>query len=169
MASGASAAAYYVDQMPDTGHFLGYGVTDPLSRSGITQNFNYRFSTAAFSVGQHTLSVSADNWDQVAESDETNNFDSLTFMVTAPPLPDLVAGSRGPSVGVKALNLNFAYTVMNNGMAAAVASAAAYYVDQKPDTAHFLGYGITNPLAAERHRLGGGFSTAGLSVGQHTL
>ena len=165
----ASGAAYYVDQKPDTAHFLGYNVTNALSPA-ISQSFMTGFSTAGLSVGQHTLWVAADNWGQVGESNEANNFNSLTFMVTAPPLPDLVVGITSPASVVQGANLSFTYTILNGGMAAAVASGAAYYVDQKPDTAHFLGYGITNALAVGASQvLGGGFSTAGLSVGQHTL
>jgi hypothetical protein len=36
------------------------------------------FTPANLSIGQHTLWIAADNWGQVAESDETNNFASLT-------------------------------------------------------------------------------------------
>ena len=66
-ASGTSAAAYYVDQLPDTGHFLGYGITNPVSANGATQDFKEGgVSTTGLSIGQHTLWVRADNWDQVA-------------------------------------------------------------------------------------------------------
>ena len=41
---------------------------------------------------------------------------------------------------------------------------------RNPTPTHFFGFGITNALAAGASQsLGGGFSTAGLSVGQHTL
>ena len=91
-ASGTSAAAYFVDQKPDTAHFLGYGSTNPLA-TGAQQNFSGGFGTADLSVGQHTLWVDADNWGQVAESNETNNFRSITFNVTAPA--DATSGVTG--------------------------------------------------------------------------
>ena len=189
--SALNAAAYYVDQKPDTGHFLGYNITNSLA-AGVSQNFGGGFTTAGLSVGQHTVWVGADNWGQVGESNETNNWQSLTFMVTAPMIdapmgmaagspqlvgasltssPDLIVGSitAGSSV-VQGAAFTFTYLVQNIGAAAALANGAAYYVDQKPDTGHFFGYGITNALAAGASQsLGGGISTAGLSVGQHTL
>ena len=91
-ASGTSAAAYFVDQKPDTAYFLGYGSTNPLA-TGAQQNFSGGFGTADLSVGQHTLWVDADNWGQVAESNETNNFRSITFNVTAPA--DATSGVTG--------------------------------------------------------------------------
>jgi subtilase family serine protease len=167
----SSGAAYYVDQMPDTGHFLGYNVTSPLSSGGGFQTLNGGFSTAGLSVGQHTLWVDADNWGQVAEGNETNNFRSITFTVTAPPQPDLIVSVLTVPISVvQGAAYNFTYTIANQGTAAAAASGAAYYVDQMPDTAHFLGDGVVNPLTAgQSQNFAGGFSTAGLSVGQHTI
>jgi subtilase family serine protease len=165
----ASAAAYDVDEIPDTGHFLGYNIINALPNAG-AQVVAGGFSTAGLSLGQHTLWIAADNWGQVGESNEANNFTSVTFTVTAPPQPDLAVSFGAPASVVQGANLNFNYVIFNLGMAAAVASGAAYYVDQKPDTGHFLGYGITNPLAVGTSQiLGGGFNTAGLSAGQHFL
>jgi hypothetical protein len=48
------------------------------------------FSTAGLSVGQHTLWIGADNFGQTAEGDENNNWQSITFTVTASPQADLV-------------------------------------------------------------------------------
>jgi subtilase family serine protease len=172
-ASGASAAAYYVDGMPDTGHFLGYDTTGPLGVGQATPALGGGCSTAGLSVGQHTLWIRADNWSQVTEQDETNNLISVQFTVAAPPQPDLVVANIVPALPSVAQGaaFNFSYVIQNvGGVPATVSSGAAYYVDQMPDTGHFLGYGITNPLGAgASQQLGGGFSTANLSVGQHTL
>ena len=145
--SALNAAAYYVDQKPDTGHFLGYNITNSLA-AGVSQNFGGGFTTAGLSVGQHTVWVGADNWGQVGESNETNNWQSLTFMVTAPMIdapmrmaagspqlvgasltssPDLIVGSitAGSSV-VQGAAFTFTYLVQNIGTAASLVSGAAY-------------------------------------------
>src|SRR5262249_33986896 len=66
------------------------------------------FSTAGLSVGPHTLWIKADYWNDatgmansgnndVGESNENNNWLSLSFNVTAPPLPDLVVANITPN------------------------------------------------------------------------
>src|SRR5437879_4782504 len=92
-----SYGAFYVDQKPDATHFLGYNLTDPLGQGASRVLFN-GFNTANLSVGQHTLWVDADNFGQVSESDETNNWRSVTFTVTAPPQADMVVSSLSTAV-----------------------------------------------------------------------
>ena len=74
---------FYIDGM-DEAHFRGYNLTDPLG-SGASRTLFNGFNTSNLSVGQHTLWVGADNFGQTSESDETNNWQSITFTVTAPP------------------------------------------------------------------------------------
>jgi subtilase family serine protease len=58
---------------------------------------------------------------------------------------------------------------VNDGAAAANATYGGIYVDVL-DGAHFLAYNFTDALGVgESRTLANGFSTAGLSVGQHTL
>ena len=76
--------------------------------------------------------------------------------------PDLVISGWSAILQVtEGANFAFSYSVENLGGAAAPgASAAAYYVDQMPDTAHLLGYDFINPLASlATQTVGGGFST----------
>ena len=91
----------------------------------------------------------ADNWDQIGDTNRGNNVLSLTFQVTAPIKPDLVVSQV--TAGLTAAqggDINFTYAVKN--IAACLPSAysnAAYYVDQKPDPSHYLGFNLVVPLA----------------------
>ena len=114
-----------------------------------------RSHSAAASVRQASASGStrcgsaADNWNQNAEGNETNNFTAVNFTVTAPPRPDLIVASiTGNATVDQGANFTFSYVVQNTGAAASGANAAAYFVDQVPDTGHFFGYGVANALAA---------------------
>ena len=165
VASGANAAAYFIDRIPDTGHFLGYNVSNGQG-AGTSQTFGGGFSTAGLSAGQHFLWIGADNWNQVAEGNETNNWTSVAFTVLA---PDLVVSSitAGASV-VQGANFTFNYAIQNIGTMTAGVSNAAYRIDAMPDIGHFAGYNPTNALTAgaakfrrqRQHRA---------QLGQHTL
>ena len=112
-------ANFYIDGLSEA-YFRGYNLTDPLGRGGVHTLFN-GFNTSNLSVGQHTLWVGADNFGQTAESNETNNWRSITFTVTAPPQADLVVSSLGLGAclrGRRARALGFVYTIVNNGRGA---------------------------------------------------
>ena len=148
-APGASAAAYYVDQKPDTGHFLGYNVTNPLA-SLATQTVSGGFSTAGLSVGQHTLWIGADNWGQVAESDETDNLISVPFTVTAPPggMAGSITAGASANQGVPAraaLDTALLGQYMAAGFGSSNAGAAALVAADPSQTSN------TNPLLAPPH------------------
>jgi hypothetical protein len=72
----------YVDVL-DGAHFRAYNFTDALG-VGASRTLSNAFSTADLSVGQHTLWIGADNFGQTGEGDENNNWQSITFEVTAP-------------------------------------------------------------------------------------
>ena len=123
-------------------------------------------------MGQHTLYVAADNWNQVGDSNPGNNVKSISFNVTAPVKPDLIVNSiTAPVSVVQGNNFNFSYVVKN--IAAGVPSAfsnAAYYIDQQPDPNHYLGFNLVNQLPAGTVQgLNGTFDTSFLTVGSHTL
>src|SRR4030095_11371754 len=90
--------------------------------------FTNSIDTTNLSVGQHTLYIKEDYWNNgVAESNETNNLKSITFNVTAPVVatPDLVVDSISAAASVvKGQNLDFSYLVKNLGNAAAGAHYA---------------------------------------------
>ena len=73
---------FYIDGMAEA-HFRGNNLTDPLG-SGASRTLFNGFNTSNLSVGQHTLWVGADNFGETSESNETNNWQSITFTVTAP-------------------------------------------------------------------------------------
>ena len=150
--------------------FAGSNLTDPLGTGASRTLFN-GFNTSNLSVGQHTLWVGADNFGQTSESDETNNWRSITFTVTAPPQADLAVSNLGLGAAsvVQGQNLGFVYTVVNNGPGQSNLGYGGFYIDGT-DTAHYGGNNLTDPLGWGASRtLFNGFNTSNLSVGQHTL
>ena len=168
-AAGQTYAAFRVDQMPDIAHWISYNSVDPLA-AGASDTINASFNTAGLSVGTHTLWVAADNWSYVGEGNESNNWTSVTFNVTAPPSADLVVSSVSASSVAQGTDLNFSYVVKNSGVLAAAQTYAAFRVDQMPDIAHWISYNSVDPLAAgASETINASFNTANLSVGTHTL
>ena len=162
-------ASFYIDGMSEA-YFRGYNLTDPLG-VGATRTLFNGFNTSDLSVGQHTLWVGADNFGQTSESNETNNWRSITFTVTAPPQADLEVSSLGLGAAsvVQGQNLGFVYTVVNDGAAQSNLGYGGFYIDGT-DEAHFRGYNLTDPLGVGASRtVFNGFNTSTLSVGQHTL
>src|SRR5918993_350622 len=167
--SNVGYGGFYIDGW-DEAHFRGWNVTDPLT-TGATRTIFNGFDTSNLSVGQHTLWVGADNLGQTTESDETNNWQSITFPVTAPPRADLVVsnlGLGGASV-VQGQALGFVTTIVNNGAAQSNAGYANFYIDGMSE-ANFGGWNFIDPLGVGASRtVFNGFDTSNLSVGQHTL
>ena len=96
------------------------------------------FGTAGLSVGQHTLWIKADGWGYVSESDESNNWRSFTFDVTAPPRPDLAVESISAPTSVgQGDNFDFSYVVKNSGQASAGGNYSAIYLDGQTSS-HWL-------------------------------
>jgi subtilase family serine protease len=167
--SNVGYASFYIDGW-DEAHFRGYNLTDPLT-TGATRTLFNGFNTSNLSVGQHTLWVGADNYGQTAETDETNNWRSITFTVTAPPQADLVMTNLGLGSAFVSQGqaFGFAYIVVNNGAAQSNLGYTNFYIDGW-DEAHFRGSNVIDPLGVGASRtVFNGFSTADLSVGQHTL
>src|SRR5262249_55648757 len=136
------------------------------------------FSTAGITAGQHTLWVEADYWNSatnmansgdndndVVESDETNNWLSVTFNVTVPgPLPDLVVASITPNATsvAQGASFGFSYVVQNIGAAPAGMSWAGIYLDQQTTTLP-MGWNQIAALNANASATAtNSFSTAGL-------
>ena len=152
-------------------YFGGRNFIDPLGEGASRTVFN-GFNTANLSVGQHTLWVGADNFGQTTESDETNNWQSITFTVTAPPPPDLVVSNVSP-VSMSVVQggfFTFNYTITNTGSSTSSPSIGAFDIDRQPNTQHWVALDQTNALSpGASQTFSEGFSTAGMSVGQHTL
>jgi hypothetical protein len=172
-AAGLDYSSWAVDQKPTTSS----GVWDTIGSLGVnaTASFTDSISTSSLSVGSHTLWVAADNWNNVNESDETNNWLSVGFTVTQPPLPDLIVNGITPTTTSvqQGGTLSFSYTIKNQGNAAADGSYAGIYLDgQSPanELSGPAGYNSISGMASGGSvTANNSFSTAGLSVGQHTL
>jgi hypothetical protein len=103
----------------------------------------------------------------VVESNENNNWNSVTFNVLAPDL--VVASIAGNASVTQGATYSFSYTVQNIGVATAGMSWAGIYLDQQTTTLpggwNQIGALNANASATATNS----FSTAGLSVGVHTL
>jgi hypothetical protein len=67
-------------------------------------------------------------------------------------------------------NFDFSYVIKNAGAVAAGANWAGIMVDQQPDAAHYVGFGMTNELSVGgTQTLNGSIATSGLTAGTHTL
>ena len=157
--------------------------------AGDTVRTNNSISTSGLALGDHTLTVVADYWNDatdtqgapndVAESDETNNATTIHFTVqqaAAPAaLPDLVVDSiTNPSVVNQGDAFSFSYVIKDIGTGDVhAASWAGIFLDGQATTL----FGGTSPSGwnyISAMGAGGGvtasnsFSTAGL-LGTHTL
>ena len=146
-----------------------------LAANASSATFTDTFSTSGLSVGHHPIWVAADNWNNVVESDETNNLAFVNFAVTAPPKPDLIVSLISAVNVVQGSDLSFSYAIKNSGSVAAGQSWSAWHVDQQPTTTTILtptnGFDYNSGLAANTSSTNftDSFITTDLSVGQHTL
>jgi hypothetical protein len=168
--AGASVEAWQVDAKPTPTSFLGSFILVSLAAgSTVSPPFPLSIPTAGLSLGTHTLWVAADNTNAF---NETNNFSSFTFTVTA---PDLIVNSLTPaSTSVdQGTSLSFNFGITNQGTGPAGLSEPAWQVDAKPTLTSSAGSilltslaaGSTVPVPPFPHTI----STAGLSLGTHTL
>ena len=170
-AAGLNYSSWLVDSKPTVGSGSVWDTINSLA-AGATASFTDSISTSGLSVGTHTLWVDADNWNNVAESTETNNWNSVTFTVTAPPHPDLIVSSITPAVSsvAQGTNLSFSYVIKNQGTAAAGLNYSSWLVDSKPTVGSGSVWDTINSLAAgATASFTDSISTSGLSVGTHTL
>jgi subtilase family serine protease len=172
-AAGLHFSGINVDQAVDENHWLAYNQVNSLGANA-TATLSNSISTTGLSVGTHTLYIMEDYWaNMIGESDETNNVRSITFNVTAPPAnsPDLqVASISAPLSVVQGASFAFSYVIQNTGNAAAALHFSGINVDQAVDENHWLAWNQINSLGANATAtLNNSISTAGLSVGTHTL
>ena len=82
--SGGHYAGISFDAQPTATSFLGYNYVGALGTNA-SQTLTNTISTAALSIGTHTLYIKEDFYGNlIAEGNETNNVKSVTFTVTAP-------------------------------------------------------------------------------------
>src|SRR5918993_4165967 len=167
--SNVGYANFYIDGMSEA-YFGGRNFIDPLGVGASRTVFN-GFDTSNLSVGQHTLWIGSDNFGQTTESDETNNWQSITFTVTAPPRADLEVRNLalGAASVAQGQTLGFVYSVVNDGAAQSNMGYGGFYIDGLSE-ANFRGWNFIDPLGVGASRtVFNGFDTSNLSVGQHTL
>lgn len=83
VAAGHHYTGIMVDQPPDETHYIAWDDVASLAAGGQSTLSN-SIATANLSLGQHTLYIKEDYWqNMVGESDETDNVRSVTFNVTA--------------------------------------------------------------------------------------
>ena len=171
-AAGLNYSAWQVDGKPVPGNTLGWDKINALAANSSTSSFTDSISTGNLSFGTHTLWVGADTWNYISEGDESNNWTSVNFTVTAPPLPDLIVSSVTPATTSvqQGTSLSFSYVVKNQGTVAAGLNYSAWQIDSKPTTGIYLGWDTVNSLAANTTvSFNDSISTSNLSVGTHTL
>jgi len=107
----------------------GYDLIDSISAGGSYPESN-SFSTANLSPGTHTLWIKADDTGLIAESNEGNNWTSVTFTVVEPPRPDLVVSSITPNATTvtQGSTFSYAYVIGNSGGGAASSSYSGIYL-----------------------------------------
>ena len=159
----------------------------PMGASGSVTALN-SFSTGGLSLGDHTLTVEADYWNDAAnmansannditESNENNNATTIHFTLTAPALPDLIVNSITPNSATVAQGdvFSFSYVIKDIGAGDVnTASWAGIFLDGQATTLFNgtspSGCNLIGPMAAGGSvTAGNSFSTAGLSLGDHTL
>jgi hypothetical protein len=157
--------------------------------AGNTVRTNNSISTSGLALGDHTLTVKADYWNDtthtqgapndVAEGDETNNATTIHFTVqqaAAPAaLPDLVVDSiTNPSVVNQGDSFGFSYVIKDIGTGDVhAASWAGIFLDGQATTlfggTSLSGWNYISAMGAGGAvTAGNSFSTAGL-LGTHTL
>jgi hypothetical protein len=143
------------------------------------------FSTAGLSLGDHTLTVKADYWNDAAnmansgnnditESNESNNTTTIHFTVTAPALPDLVVDSITPAATSVALgqSLSFSYVIKDIGAGGVHANSwAGIFLDNNfASTYQGNSFNLIGPMdPGGSVTASNSINTAGLSLGDHTL
>ncbi|OGO07046.1 MAG: hypothetical protein A2Y92_00055 [Chloroflexi bacterium RBG_13_57_8] len=114
--AGASRVTYYTD-----GAIAGYNDIDMLEAGAVVTKY-FPWTVAA---GSHSITITTDSGDQVAELDEINNTKVITL-----PLPDLVVTDveATPQAAIGD-NVTFSATVKNIGVGASRGTLATCYVD----------------------------------------
>jgi subtilase family serine protease len=115
--SGPSYVAYYID---DT--YLTSDYVNPLN-AGASANETFTWSAQA---DYHTIKAVADFKNEVTESDETNNENTVISSVRDLIIETISGSPTGPSLGE---TVTFTVTIKNQGNARAGPSRVAYYID----------------------------------------
>ena len=137
--------------------------------AGGSSSISDTISTAGLTVGAHTITVVSDATNLVTESNEANNSATINFTVAAPPQSDLTISSAHTTAAsvVHGSALGIAFTESNIGQVASGANWTGFYIDGKAapvvqSLISAIGVNVSFNGTAS-------ISTAGLSIGTHTL
>jgi Ca2+-binding RTX toxin-like protein len=163
--STACTAAIYIDNPANGIIFF-----DNVISLGVGENIflSHDYSTNNLTGGLHTFYIVADYYNNVLESNESNNTVSINFTVNATvvALPDLTTSLANNYTITQGNNLTFAYTVNNIGNASVSSSSLGVYIDGVKQSSTFSvgsisANGVLNGTAS--------INTSGLSAGDHYL
>jgi subtilase family serine protease len=131
--------------------YLGYDFVSSLS-AGVSRTESASLAlSSSLNGGTYYLFAAADDWNDVGESNENNNVVYKAITITPPAQPDLVITSITATSGTPGSNLNFSYTIKNQGSATASDHKTAFYLStnttlDSSDT--YLGYDFVSSLSA---------------------
>ena len=115
--SGPSYVAYYIDDA-----YLTSDLVNPLN-AGASANKTFTWTAQA---DYHAIKAVADSNNEVTESDEANNENTVISSVRDLIIETITGSPTGPSVGD---TVTFTVTIKNQGNARAGSSRVAYYID----------------------------------------
>ncbi|MCF2149337.1 C2 family cysteine protease [Desmonostoc muscorum LEGE 12446] len=152
--AGYSYTAFYLStdaKLDSSDIYLDYDHVSSLS-AGVSSNRSASvYLDSSLKSGTYYLFAAADDWDDVAESNENNNIAYKAITIGGAAKPDLVISSISATSGTSGSNLNFTYKIKNQGTATANSNSTQFYLSK--DTAldssdTYLGSDSVSSLAA---------------------
>jgi subtilase family serine protease len=151
--AGDSYTAFYLStdtKLDSSDIYLDYDHVNSLS-AGVSSNRSTSvYLDSSLKPGTYYMFAAADDWDDVVESNETNNIAYKAITIGANTKPDLVINSISAISGTSGSSLNFTYKIKNEGSATANSSKTGFYLstDTALDSADtYLGSDTVNSLA----------------------
>ncbi|MCW5315184.1 hypothetical protein GTQ43_15610 [Nostoc sp. KVJ3] len=149
-----SYTAFYLSKdtkLDSSDIYLDYDHVSSLA-AGVSSNRSASvYIDSNLTLGNYYLFAAADDWDDVAESNENNNIAYKAITISGSAKPDLVISSISATSGTSGSNLNFTYKIKNEGSATANSNYTGFYLSKdttldSSDT--YLGSDTVNSLAA---------------------
>ena len=173
----SSKTGIYLDGQTASNKLTGWDGYDNIGsiKTGGTVNDGNSLSTANLTAGTHTLWIKADDTSTVTESNENNNWRSLSFTVAAPTRPDLTIDNITPSASsvIQGATFSYSYVVKNTGVGTATSSKTGIYLDGQAASNKLAGWDGYDNIGSIKTggtvNDGNSFSTANLTAGTHTL
>ena len=171
-AAGSHYAGINVDAAVDESHYVTWNTVNSLAGNG-QATFTNSIDTAGLSVGQHTLYIKEDYWNNgVGESNETNNVKSITFNVTAPvpnPTSWWTASQLPTASGRATRSTSRSWSRTSVAPQPVRTTPASTWTARSMRATTAPGTPSIRSPATVKRTFTNSIDTAGLSVGQHTL